>query len=132
MKRILLLASIWFVCFPALSQITVSLGTYTGAGSTNVLLSTSTTTNRYSRTISLYTASEIITEGGVPGLITSLAWDKHGTGEYTSNDAYIKIYLKHVTNSEWASAPDWNTEVATAEEVFTSSTYSITVEVNTL
>ena len=125
MKKKLLLITVMLYCFPSLAQVTVSLGTYTGNGTTNVLLSTSTTTNRYSRTISLYTASEIIAEGGMAGVISSLAWDKHGTGEYTTDDAYIKIYLKHVTNSQWTSVPDWNTEVATADEVFTSSTYSI-------
>ncbi|MCH8555339.1 MAG: hypothetical protein LAT76_09285 [Schleiferiaceae bacterium] len=73
------------------AQTTVSLGIATGAGSTNVLLSTSTTSNRYSRTMSLYTAAEIIAAGGTAGSITSLAWDKQGPGEYTTNDAYIKI-----------------------------------------
>src|SRR5690606_15960260 len=125
MRKTLLFLGALFCCVPAMTQVTVSLGTYTGNGNANVLLSTSTTSNRYSRTISLYTASEIIAEGGMAGVITSLAWDKHGTGEYTTNDAYIKIYLKHVTNSQWTSVPDWNTEIVTADEVFTSSTYSI-------
>lgn len=127
MKKILLLFMLTLFYASTFSQVTVTLGTYEGSGSTNVLLSTSTTSNRYSRTISLYPASEIIAEGGIPGLITSLAWDKSGAGEYTSNDAYIKVYLKHVTNTQWTSIPDWNTEVATAEEVFTSSTYSIPI-----
>jgi hypothetical protein len=109
----------------SMAQVTVSLGTYTGAGSTNVLLSTSTTTNRYSRTISLYTASEIITAGGAAGSISSLGWDKNGTGEYLTGDAYIKIYLKHTSNSIWGTVPDWTTETATATEVFTSSTFSL-------
>lgn len=106
-------------------QITASLGTFTGASSTNALLSTSTTVNRYSRTMSLYTASEIITAGGLSGTITSLAWSKAGVGEYTFGDAYIKVYIKHVTHSNWASVPSWTTEVEGATEVFTSSTYSI-------
>ena len=111
------------------AQVTVSLGTKTGQGSTNVLLSTSTTVNKYSRTISIYSASEIIGEGGTAGNITKLAWDKNGTGEYQFNDAYIKIYLKHVTNSEWSTSPvpDWTNEVVGATEVYTSSTYSIPV-----
>src|SRR5690606_26393892 len=103
----------------------VSLGTYTGAGSTNVLLSTSTTANKYSRTISLYTSFEILMAGGMPGSITSLAWDKSGVGEYTFGDAYIKIYLKHVTQEQWTYIPEWDTEIIGATEVFTSSTYSI-------
>lgn len=110
------------------AQIVVNLGVYSGAGSTNVLLSTSTTTNRYSRTMSLYTASEIIAAGGGPGTITQLAWDKGGSGEYTTNDAYIKIYLKHMgTDTAWSTAPVpvWDTVVMGATQVFTSNTYSL-------
>jgi hypothetical protein len=79
--------------------------------------------------MSLYTASEIIAAGGSTGSITSLAWDKQGTGEYLTNDAYIKVYLKHVTDSVWSTAPvpDWNNVVIGATEVFTSSTFSLPV-----
>lgn len=67
---------LFFLClgfgFHAYSQVTVSLGTRSGAGSSNVLLTTSTTSNKYSRTMSLYTASEILTAGGVAGTISSL------------------------------------------------------------
>jgi sorbitol-specific phosphotransferase system component IIA len=128
MKKLLLLPLLILLAFSELTaQVTVSLGTYTGAGSTNVLLSTSTTANRYSRTISVYTAAEIIAAGGMSGNITSLAWSKSGNGEYLTNDAYIKVYLKHVSNSVWNTSPvpDWNTEVQGATEVFTSSNYSI-------
>src|SRR5690606_13915649 len=89
MKKLLLLPLLILLAFSELTaQVTVSLGTYTGAGSTNVLLSTSTTANRYSRTISVYTAAEIIAAGGMSGNITSLAWSKSGNGEYLTNDAY--------------------------------------------
>jgi hypothetical protein len=114
-------------CFTiqATGQDTLSLGVFTGSGSTNVLLSTSTTINRYSRTISLYSAAEMVVAGGSTGNITSLAWDKSGSGEYTTNDAYIKIYLKHVTDTIWSNAPSWDAVATGATEVFTSSTYSI-------
>ena len=127
MKKITLIFTVitLFIELPVLSQVTVSLGTYTGEGSTNVLLSTSTTSNRYSRTISIYTEAEITAAGGMAGVISKLAWDKRGTGEYTTADAYIKVFLKHVTNDNWASVPDWDTEVVGATEVFTSATYSI-------
>lgn len=109
------------------AQTTVSLGVASGSGSTNVLLSTSTTINRFSRTMSVYTATEIVAAGGIAGAISSLAWDKSGPGEYTTNDAYIKIFLKHATNNDWPTAPvpTWDAEVIGATEVFTSSTYSI-------
>jgi len=109
----------------ALAQDTLSLGVFSGSGSTNVLLSTSTTTNRYSRTISLYSAAEINAAGGLAGSISSLAWDKSGSGEYTTNDAYIKIFLKNVTDTIWSVVPIWDSVATGATEVFTSSTYSI-------
>lgn len=112
-------------CFQIEAQVIATLGNQTGSSSTNSLLSTSTTVNRYSRTMSLYTASEIITAGGLSGTISSLAWSKAGVGEYPFGDAYIKVYIKHVTHSTWASVPSWTTEVEGATEVFTSSTYSI-------
>ncbi len=110
-----------------LSQITISMGVYTGASSTNSLLATSTSINRYSRTMSIYTDEEINLAGGTAGTITSLAWEKYGSGEYLFDDAYIKIYLKHVTNDIWSTSPVpvWDTEIVGATEVFTSSTYSI-------
>jgi sorbitol-specific phosphotransferase system component IIA len=111
----------------ALSQVTISLGVYTGASSTNSLLATSTTVNRYSRTMSIYTVAEINLAGGIPGTITSLAWEKYGIGEYLFDDAYIKIYLKHATNDVWSTSPVpvWDTEIVGATEVFTSNTFSI-------
>lgn len=127
MKKITLVLStlLLLVAIPVSAQVTVSLGTYTGSASTNSLLSTSTTINRYSRTISLYNDTEILTAGGMAGVISKLGWNKEGSGEYTTGDAYIKIYLKHVPNDSWMNAPDWNTEIVGATEVFSSSTYSI-------
>lgn len=120
----ILFMSVW--CSHVSAQTSVSLGLpVIGAGSTNVLLSTSTTTNKYSKTISIYTAAEIIANGGSAGTITSIAWDKQGTGEYQFGDAEMTVYLKHVTNSNWATVPDYNVEVATATQVFASNTYSI-------
>lgn len=109
------------------AQTTVSLGLPTsGAGSTNVLLSTSTTGNTHSQTISIYTAAEIIAGGGAAGNITALAWDKQGTGEYTHGNAEMYVYLKHVNYATWgATGPDFNIEVTTATQVFGSTTYSL-------
>jgi len=119
----LLLSSTQFL----VSQVTVSIGTQTGASSTNVLLSTSTTTNKYSRTMSIYSVSEILSAGGFAGTISSLGWLKGGTGEYQFNDAYIKVFLKHINDTVWPTSPvpAWDTEVLGATEVFTSSTYSL-------
>lgn len=113
------------ITLESVGQDTLSIGVFTGAGAVNVLLSTSTTTNRYSRTISLYSAAEISRAGGSGGSISSLAWDKSGPGEYTTNDAYIKVYLKNVTDTLWSAVPVWDSVASGATEVFTSSTYSI-------
>lgn len=131
MKKVLLIACALLVGVSAFAQDTISLGTLTGAGSTNVLLSTSTTNNRYSRTISLYTASEMLVAGATAGNMVSLAWDKSGSGEYTTNDAYIKVFVKHIADSAWSTSPvpDWNAQVVGARQVFTSSTYSLPVGV---
>ncbi len=129
MKKTLLLFLAGFLAFnfQMVAQVTVSLGTFTGAAAANSLLSTSTTINRYSRTMSLYTAQEITAAGGMAGAISSLAWSKSGVGEYTFSNAYIKVLLKHTTNTVWSTSPvpDWNTEVVGATQVFTSTTYSI-------
>lgn len=121
------LALFFAFTFQVTAQVTVSLGTSTGSASTNVLLSTSTTVNRYSRTMSLYTAQEMIAAGGMAGAISKLAWSKGGTGEYQFNDAQMKILIKPATNSTWPTSPvpDWNTEIVGATEVFSSTTYSI-------
>jgi hypothetical protein len=117
-----------FLSLQLRAQTTVSLGTLTGAGSTNVLLSTSTTSNKFSRTISIYTAAEINAAGGFPGNIISLAWDKQGTGEYTTGDAQLVVSMKHITKTDWGTTvPVWNTEIVGATQVFSSNTYSIPV-----
>lgn len=115
-----------FIFGETFSQNTISLGIKTGASSTNSLFSTSTTTNKYSRTLSIYSVAEIIAAGGTAGIISKLAWEKNGTGEYLFGDAYIKIYLKHRADSLWPSSPVpvWDTEIVNATEVFTSSNYS--------
>lgn len=129
MRKAILLFLAGFLAFNfhTVAQVTISIGTSTGASSANSLLSTSTTTNRYSRTMSLYTAQEINTAGGMAGVISNLAWSKSGTGEYTFNDAYIKVLLKPTTISVWPTnpVPAWNTEILGATQVFTSTTYSI-------
>lgn len=132
MKIKILFLSFFTLSIVVNAQVVVNIGTWSGSASTNVLLSTSTTTNRYSRTMSLYTASEIIAAGGGPGSITQLAWDKSGPGEYLTNDAYIKIYLKHMgADSTWPTAPVplWDTVVLGATQVFTSNTYSLPIGV---
>ena len=107
------------------AQTTVTLGTGTSTGSTNVFVATSTTTNNYSFNYTIYSAADIIANGGFAGLITKLAWEKAGTGEYTFNDAEFKIYLKHVNFTQHATgAENWSTVISGATLVYNSSTFS--------
>lgn len=124
MKRILILLNLVAGLTAANAQTTGSIGVYTGANSTNSLFSTSTTGNLYSRTLSIYTAAEIAAAGGMAGNIVSLDWDKRGTGEYTSNNGQLKVFIKSTSASTWSAVPSWDTEALTATQVFSSTTYS--------
>jgi|GEM_PF-838769 len=123
----------WGILFLALlllpvmtqAQNIVTVGTQTGAAAANALLSTSTTGNKYSKTISIYTAASLIAAGAAPGNILKLAWSKQGTGEYTTADLVVDVYMKHVTNSTWPSGGvTWATEVTGATQVYSSTTWS--------
>ena len=105
---------------------TVTIGTGTSAASTNVLLSTSTTSNKYARTASIYSAAELQAAGARAGSIIRLSWFKGGTGEYTSNDAELRIYLKATTATALSANPVvWATEVAGASQVYSNTTLSL-------
>ncbi|QNH62100.1 T9SS type A sorting domain-containing protein [Hymenobacter sediminicola] len=110
----------------AQTPVTVTIGTGTSAGSTNALLSTSTTTNKYARTVSIYSAAELQAAGARAGSITKLAWYKDGTGEYTSGNAQLRIYLKRTTAAALSANPVvWDTEVLSATQVYSNTTLSL-------
>ncbi|MES2689782.1 MAG: hypothetical protein V4658_05225, partial [Bacteroidota bacterium] len=113
----------------ALHAQNVTLGIQTGDASTNVLLATSTTAAaNYSRSAAIYTAAEIIAAGGHAGYINKLWWNKSatGTGEYTTANATLKVYFKHVTqSSHGATSITWATDTVGSVPVFSSTTYSI-------
>jgi hypothetical protein len=106
----------------------VTLGPGTSTGNSGVLMATNTSNNNnYSRVAAIYEASEIKNAGGTAGLISKIWWNKTGTGEYTTPDAHIKIYMRHVTNSiHSASTVVWANElVGDTVCVFQSTTWSI-------
>lgn len=104
----------------------VTLGVQTGDASTNVLLATSTTAAaNYSRSAAIYTAAEIIAAGGHAGYINKLWWHKLGTGEYTTANATLKVYFKHVSQTIHAGNITWATDTIGSVPVFSSTTYSI-------
>lgn len=110
----------------AQTPVTATIGTGTSAASANALLSTSTTSNRYSRTLSIYTAAELTAAGAVPGNIISVAWYKDGTGEYTTADAELTIYMKSTTAATFSGDPvTWATEVAGATQVYSNTMLSL-------
>ncbi|HSI89701.1 MAG TPA: T9SS type A sorting domain-containing protein [Adhaeribacter sp.] len=128
MKTILTYCTLLFLLAGSLrvqGQTTITLGTGTSAANANALFSTSTTSNKYARTIAIYSAAEIIAAGGLPGLITKLAWYKDGTGEYTTADINLDIYLKHVSYTIHPTDPvTWATDVVGATQVYSSTTTS--------
>ncbi|MFD2722116.1 T9SS type A sorting domain-containing protein [Hymenobacter monticola] len=106
--------------------VTATVGTGTSASSTNVLLSTSTTTNKYARTVSIFSAAELAAAGAVAGNIVSIAWLKGGTGELTSADSQLNVYMKSTSATLLAPNPvDWATEVAGATAVYSNNTLSL-------
>lgn len=108
------------------APITVTIGTGTTAGSTNVLLSTSTTANKYARTASIYSAEELRAAGARPGSFTRIAWFKGGTGEYTTGDARLAIYFKRTTAAAFSVNPVvWDTEVIGATAVYSNTMLSL-------
>ncbi|MBO0360918.1 T9SS type A sorting domain-containing protein [Hymenobacter sp. BT186] len=110
----------------AQSLITVTVGAGTSAASTNALLSTSTTTNKYARTVSIYSAAELLAAGAQAGSFTRIAWFKGGAGEYPANDAQLSIYLKRTTATALSANPVvWATEVVGATPVYTNSALSL-------
>lgn len=110
----------------AQAPVTVTIGTGTSASSTNVLLSTSTTTNKYARTVSIYSAAELQAAGARAGSITRIAWFKGGTGEYTTGDAQLQVYLKRTTAAVLSANPVvWDTEVLGATQVYNNTALSL-------
>ena len=99
--------------------LTVTIGTGTAAASTNALLSTSTTTNKYARTVSVFSAAELAAAGATAGSIVSIAWFKGGTGELTAADSQLSVYMKSTSATLLATNPvDWATEVVGATQVY--------------
>ena len=102
--------------------LTVTIGTGTSLASTNALLSTSTTTNKYARTVSIFSAAELTAAGAVAGNIVSIAWFKGGTGEFTTADSQLSVYMKSTPATLLATNPvTWVTEVVGATPVYTNS-----------
>jgi Secretion system C-terminal sorting domain len=121
-----ILAAATLTGLTARAQSTFIVGTGTLSASTNALLSTSTTTNKYSRTLSIYTAAELQAAGARAGSITSIGWYKDGTGEYPTNDAQLTILLKSTTAAALPSDPvTWATEAATATQVYSNNALSL-------
>jgi hypothetical protein len=87
-----------------------------------VYITTTTSSNKYSNHIAIYTPSEI----NYQGLIRSIAWNKADNIAYLGNDATFKVYLKHTSlNSVPTGAGTFATETASAIMVYSSTTQNI-------
>jgi hypothetical protein len=108
------------------TPLTVTIGTGTSAAATNALLSTSNTTNKYARTVSIFSAAELTAAGAAAGNIVSIAWFKSGTGELTTADSQLSVYLKSVPTTLLATNPvTWATEVVGATQVYTNAALAL-------
>jgi hypothetical protein len=108
------------------APVTVTIGTGTSTASTNALFSTSTTTNKYARTVSIFSAAELTAAGAVAGNIVSIAWFKAGTGELTSADTQLNVYMKSTAATLLAVNPVvWATEVVGATTVYSNNALSL-------
>lgn len=106
--------------------LTVTIGMGTTASATNVLLSTSTTSNKYARTISIFSAAELTAAGAQAGNIVSIAWYKGGTGELTTADSQLSVYLKTTSATLLAASPvTWATEVVGATQVYNNAALAL-------
>ena len=106
--------------------ITVTIGTGTSAASTNALLSTSTTTNKYARTVSIFSAAELTAAGAMAGNIVSIAWFKGGTGELATADSQLSVYMKSTTATLLTTDPvTWATEVVGATQVYNNAALAL-------
>ncbi|HET9502631.1 MAG TPA: T9SS type A sorting domain-containing protein [Hymenobacter sp.] len=106
--------------------LTVTIGAGTSAASTNALLSTSTTSNKYARTVSIFSAAELTAAGAQAGNIVSIAWYKGGTGELTSADSQLSVYMKSTSATLLAANPvTWATEVVGATQVYNNAALAL-------
>jgi hypothetical protein len=106
--------------------LTVTIGTGTTATATNALLSTSTTSNKYARTVSIFSAAELTAAGAQAGNIVSIAWYKGGTGELTSTDSQLSVYMKSTSATLLATNPvTWATEVVGATQVYNNAALAL-------
>jgi hypothetical protein len=84
--------------------------------------STTTSTDKYSQHMTIFTPSEI----GIKGNIQALLWEKANTFGYTLSDAKLRIYLKHTTLSSVSStAGSFASELSGATLVFEDTLYNL-------
>lgn len=112
-----------FIAFSPQAQTTVTIGTGTSTSYYSpVYISTTSSSFRYSQSISLFTPAEI----NMAGNLISLAWEKSDAVGYTAGDATFRIYVKETTATSVATASGtFATELAGATLVYESFTASL-------
>lgn len=123
--RLPALLLVWLLAaVPALAQQTITIGTGTTGAATGAWVSSSTTTNRYSRTAAVYSAAEINAAGGLAANIVSLAYYKVSTGTYPTADAQLRIWMQPWPTTTMTGTQTWATLLSTATQVFSTNTQS--------
>ena len=74
----------------------------------------------YSFVEAIYTATEINSAGGFPGVISSISFEKSSGSSQNNN---IVLYMKNVSRSSFSSNTDW--ETVTASDIVYTGTFDI-------
>jgi len=111
------------IAFSPQAQTTVTIGTATSTSfHSPVYISSTSSSFRYSQTISLFTPAEI----NMAGNLISLAWEKADATGYIHGDAMFRIYVKETTASSVATTSGtFATELTGATLVYESFTQSL-------
>lgn len=127
MKKLLLTLSI-ALCYSLISLAqTITVGTGTANNLYGpIYIFSSSSTNTHSWNLSIYTQSELTTNGATAGNISSIGWYKNDIGAYLGNDASFEIFIKPTTLANFGGgAGDFNVESVGATLVYSSTTVGL-------
>jgi len=107
-------------------QTFVTIGTATSTASIFGPTTSTSSGARTERHTGIYTVSELSAAGMATGnTIFSIAWDKTGVGGYSGTDLTIRIWLKTISVTTFASNPSFATETGGATLVYETTNGSI-------
>lgn len=125
-KLVFTSAIVLFIQLMSLAQsVTVGTGTSNNLYGPIYIYSMSST-NTHSWNLSIYTQSELATNGATAGTISSIGWYKNDAGGYLGNDASFEIFIKPTTLANFgAGAASFDVESVGATLVYSSTTVGL-------